>query len=284
LIRDWLKISEASFHAGKMVPMFHATSIEKYLQRIYFMKYLTEYYNRYEAISKYKHVCLNGDIERQMFGDEVNQVYEAALKQKWPSRKETFFYITQQEIDFINKINAPREFRLYILGILIYGKYTKQQIGVPSIGTRERGYAYYLTTHADDFNIGKQRATYMAKLMADRKVGHNIRFVSRNVDLKNSLLRVPKTIVSFQADWINWDADDGYAVMDIERDGIKLADMIQDWRVVCPNCSKEFLKSKKAKTSMCPACYEEYRRLYKNKKAKEHRNKENVDRNNKNTD
>ena len=250
------------------------------------MKYLQKFYDKNKCLELFSEICRLTDIEKKLYMDENIKLYEAALKQSWPKNfVETSFYVTQKEINFINTINAPREFRMFILGILIYGKYTKQQTGIPMCNVRDRSYIYYLVTHKDEYNAGKRRSTYLNKLLTDHgNTHHGIKFYPAAVSLEHTMFGIPRTVVAFNADWIEWDAASGYLVSNLEEDPKKISDLVQDWTKKCPCCGDTFLVSKKAKTDLCLSCYNSKRRKYKTEHERNRRAKKSEDRNNTNTD
>lgn len=248
------------------------------------MKYLQKFYNKENCLLKFSEICQLTEIEKNLYKTENEKIYEMALKQNWPKNTtRTSFYITQKEIDYINTIEAPREFRIFILGIIIYGKYAKQQTGIPMCNIRDRSYIYYLVTHKDEFNVGKRRSTYLNKLLSERDLTrHGIKFYPASASLKNSFSGIPKTVIAFNADWIDWDAESGYLVVNMEEDPFKLSDLVQDWQKKCPRCGDTYFVSKKSKTNLCPSCYNQQRRQYKAMYEKNRRIKDSVDRNNTN--
>ena len=260
-----MSLSEESFHKQELTPLLHATSIEQYLQKIYLMKYLQKFYDHETCIDKFSDICRFTDIEKKLYKNENEKIYDMAIKQNWPKNSvRTSFYVTQKEINFINTIDAPREFRMFILGILIYGKHAKQQTGIPMCNIRDRSYIYYLVTHKDEFNVGRRRSTYLNKLLADREnTHHGIKFYPAAATLRNSVCDVPKTVIAFNADWIEWDAPSGYLISNMEEDPRKISDLIQDWTKKCPRCGNTYFVSKKAKTDLCPSCYNFQRQQYK---------------------
>ena len=250
------------------------------------MKYLQKFYNQDKCLEMFGEICRLTDIQKKLYLDENIRLYEAASKQSWPKNfVKVSFYITQKEISFINTIDAPREFRMFILGILIYGKYTKQQIGIPMCNVRDRSYIYYLVTHKDEYNTGRRRSTYLNKLLIDRnKTHHGIKFYPAAVSLEHTMFGIPRTVVAFKADWVDWNADSGYLISDLNEDPRKICDLIQDWTKECPCCKDTFVVSPKAKTELCPSCYSKNRRTYEINYQKEKRDNDRRNRNNTNTD
>ena len=244
--------------------MFHPTNIELNLQKIYLLKKLIDEKNGLEeAWESFKDIYCESDLDKKLLEVDKEYLIRIAKRQEWKDRPPVSFYITRKEIKFINSIDAPQEFRLFILGILIYAKYTKQQIGLPIVGTRERSYAYYLTNGTDEFNIGKHRSQYINMLLSKTKESHGLSFYPAATKIVNGRSGVPKTVISVRANWINWEADSGYLVKNLEKDALKLAKKIKNQEFVCSECGKKYFASTKSQTELCPECYKAKRRKEK---------------------
>lgn len=262
MIRDWKKISELSESRRELIPLFHSTPMEVYLEKVYLFKYLLELYDEEKAWEEFKDILCKDDLEKKLINDEFRYYLRISKKKKWIIRPETSFFITENEINHINQIKAPKEFREFVLGIVIYGKYTKQQIGLPLFNPRDRSYIYYLMNGSDDFNVGKDRHKYLNQLISDRTIGTNIRYYPASLDLnkRSRVLNIPKTVESFDADWIEWEAKEGFEIKNLEKDAIALKEKIVDQSAICSKCGKKYFKSNKSKTIFCPECYKEERK------------------------
>lgn len=250
-------------HRKELVPLFHSTPMEVYLEKIYLFKYLLEIRESEEkAWEEFKDIICESDLEKKLINNEFRYYLRIGKKKKWIVRPKTSFFITKDEINHINQIKAPKEFREFVLGMIIYGKYTKQQIGLPLFNPRDRSYIYFLMNGVDNFNVGKDRHKYLNQLISKRDIGTNIRYYPASLDLnsRSRVLNVPKTVESFDADWINWEAEEGYEVLDIEKDALVLKEKIVDQSDICTECGKPYKKSNKSQTTLCPECYKWYRK------------------------
>lgn len=273
MIRDWKKVSIQCFKKHKIVEMFHATSIEVYLEKMYLYKYLLECFPEAEAWEKWKEIVFDSELERQLINSEFEYYTKIANEKQWPIRPAIDIYITTKEIEHINAIEAPREIRLFILGMLIYGKYTKQQTGVALYGSYDRSFIYYLINRTDDFNKGKKRSRFINEWMNKKDIGINLKFFTKAVDLStySFMKTVPKTVETFTGDWIEWETREGYHISDIEEEFNFLISQIEEWKIKCPECGKYFIPSNQRKSSLCNNCYTLRRASYKAAKEKERR-------------
>ena len=263
MIRDWKKISEISADTKTLVSLFHSTPMEVYLEKVYLFKYLLEKNEDAEkAWEIFKEIVCSTDLEKKLLDGEYKYYLKISKQKKWIDRPSISFFITESEIDHINNIQASKEFRDFVLGMVIYGKYTRQQIGVPLFGPRDRSYIYYLMNQKDDFNYGKNRYKFLNSLISRKDIGTDIRYYPASLDLnlRSRVLNIPKTVESFNGEWIEWDAKSGYLISDLEKDAYILKNKILEQTSICPLCNKEFYKSKKAKTCYCPECYKKERK------------------------
>lgn len=275
-VRDWKRNAEESVANNKIVKMFHATSIELYLQRLYLYKYLLENnVDKTEAWNKWKNLVFDSEIEKELIDSEFDYYTKAALNKNWVKRPKIDFYITKEEINHINQIKASKEFRIFILGMIIYGKYSKQQIGVPLFGPYDRSYIYYLVNKKDDFNYGKRREKFINKMLSRKDIGINLNFYSAllNLNSRSFVKSFPKTVETFDGDWIDWNKRAGFHVTNLDEDISKIVDQIEDYKVPCHNCQQLYVPSSRAKTLLCPNCYILQRREYKTLKERQRRAK-----------
>lgn len=280
MYRNWYLISKQSISDHKMYRMFHPTNIELYLQKIYLLKMLLEQESdEKKCWMSFRDICCDTELDKKLLDNDQESFVRLAKKQNWREQRKVEFYISQKEVDFINSIDAPREFRLFILGILIYAKYIKQQIGIPMVGTRERSYAYFLTSGIDEFNVGRQRSKYINTLLSEKKKQHGIIFYPCSTKIKSGDAHIPKTVISIKGKWIKWDADSGFLIQNLEKDALELAKEIKDQEFVCSNCGKKYFGSNKTKTDLCPDCYAENRKKKQAEWVKNKRKKQGVDSN-----
>ena len=245
--------------------------MEIYLEKIYLFKYLLELYDEDKAWEEFKDIVCEDSLEKKLINNEFRYYLRISKKKKWIERSKTSFFITENEINHINQIKAPKEFREFVLGMIIYGKYTKQQIGLPLFNPRDRSYIYYLMNRADNFNVGKERYQYLNSLISRKNIGTDIRYYPASLDLnkRSRVLNIPKTVESFDGDWIEWEAKEGYEIKNIEIDAIGLKEKIVEQLAICSECGKLYNKSNKSQTTLCPECYKKARRKYKTQKESE---------------
>lgn len=278
MLRNWKNLSEESYESNNLKKLFHASSIEQHLQKIFLLKYCLEKENEIckkndvnveeidyttlekRAIKKFESIVKENELEKE----EIDLLLREAKKRNWPKVKNNVvIFITRKEIEFINRINATREFKLFILGLVIYGKFMRKQKGLINITSRDKSYIYYLMTQEDDYNVGKQRGRYLTSFFSKPGVNHGIKFFPHQVVVKGKFGTSINTLIGFKADWIEWDADEGYCIVDLDRDSYKLGELITDWIVECPVCGNEFIKTTKSKTDLCGDCYTRERRKNK---------------------
>lgn len=241
--------------------------MEKRLQQTYITKKLLESGKNYAEI---KNWFQNVKTDTPVIN--IAELIINAQRIKWPKRKDYRVWITTKELQYIDSLPYDKEFKSFIVGMIYVAKLMKIKKGCSAFNTRDRSYAYFLSTGEDNYNIGKQRRFYINKMIHQAVKDKIFTFVpvtSRFRKKDNEYYTKTVVNVTLVADWINWDKQIGHVIECPEVEIQKLiSQYVHNLTKTCSKCGKKFVPSKKSKTVLCPACYKAHRKAQINDNAK----------------
>lgn len=274
MIRSWKQIADKSIEQGRLIKLFHAKEMTNYMEKIFVLKRIKE--NNPEASEeeiKRQFLLVLDDKEKE--GGEFNEWYNSllkfALQNNWPN-DDIDVYVTKEEITYINQIQAPKEFRLFVLGTIIYGKFTFKRYGIPILNNLDRGFVYYMIIGEDNYNKKTERNQFITKYWNDSNCNHGFTFVPKvsRIQRDDGFVAVKTNIIAY-ADWCNYEATEGYLIHDYYRDPLSLSSKIKEWRRECPECGKKYKVKNRSKTLLCEDCYSYYRKTQEQERVKRYK-------------
>lgn len=258
MVINWNANLQQCLKQGRIVPTFHASTIEQHAQKIYLTQFLLKQKYSHEEIHDWFKKALNEGYDSAY----VNKLILSASRTKHPRQHKYEIFITEKEIQYINNLHYDKEFRSYLLALVCFCKFMKIKRGLAAVSTRDKSYIYYLATGSDDYSIGKQRHSYIEEQYRHCLQEKVITLKARTSTFKASWGGIiTKTNITFNGSWIEWDADSGIKITNPEKEIPKLCKKyIKDDMCTCPECGKKFKITKKNKTTLCKQCYDNYRK------------------------
>ena len=266
MVFDWQQHITRCVNGNKMVFSFNATAMEKQYQRLLVMKMMQERGRSKEYITNW---LVKHDKESTVYISDIDHMLVTAEKIPWPTKKNYVFYITKNEIQYINALEYSKEQKAYLLGLVAMAKIMKIKKGLPTCNPRDRGYAWYIATGLTNYSTGSQKKHQLYVLFHDLIHKNIIRVKSfiKKVKRNDQYHTFEITNIILKADWVDFEATKGYKVRNIEKDIRRICDKyLVETNKKCSLCGKDFKKTPQSKTELCPECYMQYRREYKAKK------------------
>lgn len=249
MVLDWRADAEACLRDGRLIPIFHASPLEKRLQQTYVAKLIVERGGGYGDVKAFfdRAGCQVPDLP---------EMASNALAVQWPKERDLTVWVTDAELAAISSSPFPLEFRRFAVAMLCVAKVMRLKKGCPTVNVRDRSYAYHLAFGGDDYSVGRRRgravSAWIAKAMSMGLI--SITPQLSRIRRGKGYVKVYNAVLS--ADWIEWDASDGFRVSDMESDVAALCSSVRSGSAECPVCGARFEPSPKAKTTLCPACWE----------------------------
>lgn len=227
-------------------------------QEIMYVKYLTTLgKDKLECFNEWLHLK-NGiakefkkDTEQQVI--QFKYVYNAAMRvsneilNKDISKVEIF----QEEIDFINNLNAPVWMRQYWGIMLVNYKFQKQIYNNVKFSPTLRAWAFRQIT-----GLNQLRYSNHAQQLRDKEIELGVRLI--NVYMSND----KKSMICYTMDCCKSSGTPVLEINDIQ-DSKEILKLITKSYKICNVCGKHFVSGAKSKREMCDSCYKKYRRKYK---------------------
>lgn len=257
MVVDWYAHIKRCIDNTELIYGFHAGSVEKNYQRRLMAKLFKTEGKSNAWIANW--FCLAG-YEIDELGVEM-LLFEGYGKVHLPKKHKFNVYITMNEINYIKALNFPGDVKKFLLAMVAYGKMMSIRTKKPDCKRKVRAYLYYIATHKDDYNKGAHRREYFEKYilqMTKQKIfascdgSTTIKQYTGNRGGKKVV--IPHIII--KADWIEWNATEGYLIQDLDRDVKLLCDQAipRDGKI-CEKCGKFFFINSKSKKSVCDRCY-----------------------------
>ena len=263
MVIDWRTQIDECIRFTKVIPTFHASVVEqKYQQMLITKKLLSMGYTENQILNWFmlaEDECVKDEWD-------IKELIKIAHHRKWPRFHDFKIYITQQEIEHIQKIKTTKECKSYLLTAVAYCKMMKIKKKKATFNLRERAYIYFLATGKDNYNVGTRRQPYIQNFIKELENSKQLK-----LDVKSTRYRSYKeghrggsiqsiTNVVMNASWIEWDSTEGYELTNLELQMIPLCDKCFENDIIkCPQCGKEFLKTTKIKRVLCEECYKKHR-------------------------
>ena len=156
-------------------------------------------------------------------------------------------HLYKSEIQFLNSIKAPVWVRQYWTAMLIYWKFASQHSKNVVINATLCNWAMRQTSLKDNY-FGHHQDEIAQYNCVDGKYVLSTGIAKR----KNS-----------RTYWFEWlkDCSDEKALEIKNLDSVKKSlKIITGNKLICPECGREFTRSAKSKTNLCPTCYEKLRK------------------------
>ena len=259
MVIDWKTQIDDCIRFTKIIPTFHASIVEqKYQQMLITKKLLSMGYNETQILNWFllaEEGCLKDEWD-------IQELIKIAQHKKWPRTHDFKIYITQQEIEHIQNLKATKECKSYLLTAVAYCKMMKIKKKKATFNLRERAYIYYLATGKDNYNVGTRRQPYIQNFIKELENNKQLR-----LSVKATKYRTYKegrrggsiqsiTNVVMNASWIEWEATEGYEMINLELQMVPLCDQcFEKDTIQCECCGVEFLKTSKIQRTLCLECY-----------------------------
>ena len=239
-------------------------------QEIMFVKYLlTIGKDKLECFNEWLHLK-NGvahefkkDTEQQVI--QFKYVYNAALRvsNEILNKEITNVEIYQEEIDYLNNLDAPVWMRQFWGIMLVNYKFKKQIYNNVKFSTTLRAWAFRQITELDQLVYSNH-----AQQLRNKEIELGERLI--NVYLSND----KKPMLCYTMDCCR---NSGTPVLKIDdiQDSKQILKLITKSFKICSICGKHFTASSKSKREMCDDCYRKYRRKYKTEFERKKRNVQN---------
>lgn len=275
MVINWEANLQNCLNKKAIVPTFHASAIEKHIQKVYLTQMMLKKKMNHEEIHDWFKIAL-GDLYDSGY---VNRLILSAARTRRPKQRDYQIYITKKEIEYINKLPYDREFRAYLLSLVCFCKFMQIKKGIATVRARDKSYIYYLSTGSDDYSIGKQRHAHIEEQYRKCLASKTLTLKTVGSTFKASWGgNVSRTNIVIQANWIDWNAQEGILVDDPDAQvHLICKKYIKDDKCACTQCGKTYTRSSKAKTTLCPDCYKKTRRLYKTSKQNQYRRPKSVE-------
>lgn len=261
MVIDWRTQIDECIRFTKIIPTFHASAIEqRYQQVLITKKLLSMGYNRTKILNWFK--LAEDDCTKDLW--DIEELIKIANYRKWPRAHNFKIFITQKEIEYVQKIKTSKECKSFLLATVAFCKMMKIKKRKATFNLRERSYIYYLATGKDNYNVGSRRGPYIQNFIRELERGKHLKLDVRNTvfhDYSNgrrggSIQTITNVVMN--AKWIEWDATSGYELTNLEQQMLPLCNMcFENDILICPKCGKEFLKTSKIKRELCEDCYKE---------------------------
>lgn len=258
MVINWESNLQECLNKKKIVPTFHASTIEKHIQKVYLTQLMLKKKMTHDEIHEWFKIAL-GDLYDSGY---VNRLILSAARTRRPRQRDYKVYITKNEIEYINKLPYDKEFRSYLLAMVCFCKFMQIKKGIATVRVRDKSYIYYLSSGEDNYSVGKQRHTHIeehyrdclrSKILTLRTIGSTFKASWGG--------NVSRTNIVIQAKWIDWNAQDGILINNPDAQvPLICKKYIKEDLHVCNKCGKKYTRSSKAKTDLCPSCYEKQRR------------------------
>lgn len=272
MVIDWISHINKCVDESKLIYSFHATQMEKHYQQILIVKKLLLLnYTEEEILDWFLKV---EERSEKSLWDIENLIY-TANRTRWPHNRKYKIYITQEEIDYINKLEATKECKSFLLATVAFCKMMMIKRKKPTFNIRERSYIYYLATGKDEFNIGARRGPYIEafirKLEKDKIIKRKVQITSikKKTGKRGGSISDIADIV-LNAPWVDWKSKKGIEIVDVENQISELCNQVfEEEKFICIKCGQEFIGNRKTKKAMCDKCYKEDLKERKTKSRKE---------------
>lgn len=185
-----------------------------------------------------------------------------------PKKHDFKVYITNEEIEYINKIKTTKENKGYLLAFVCYLKLMKVRTKRPVLKALQSAYIYYLAFGTDDYWRGKYRKRWIEPFMRDLWNKKTLTRDNKPTRYTKYTKRGPvkENIYDskINAKWIDWEATEGYCIENPEVDVKMLVEqMLKTPEKVCSNCGRLFEVTPRTKTDLCPECWSRERNIKK---------------------
>lgn len=259
MVINWEANLQKCFDQKKIVPTFHASAIEKHIQKVYLTQMMLKKRMSHEEIHEWYKTAL-GDVYDSGY---VNRLILSAARTRRPRQRDYKIYITQEEIKYINSLPYDKEFRAYLLSLVCFCKFMLIKKGIATVRARDKSYIYYLSSGEDNYSVGKQRHAHIESQYRDCLKSKNLTLKTIGSTFKASWGgNVSRTNIVIQAKWIDWNATEGILVDNPDTQmPLICKKYIKEDKCVCSECGKTYTRSSKAKTTLCSKCYEKQRKL-----------------------
>lgn len=259
MVINWEANLQKCLDQKKVVPTFHASTIEKHIQKVYLTQMMLKKHMSHEEIHEWYKIAL-GDVYDSGY---VNRLILSASRTRRPRQRDYKIYITPKEITYINKLPYDREFRAYLLSLVCFCKFMQIKKGIATVRARDKSYIYYLSSGEDNYSIGKQRHSHIEEQYRDCLKSKILTLKTIGSTFKASWGgNVSRTNIVIQAKWIDWEAQDGILIDNPDAQmPLICKKYIKEDKCVCSECGKTYTRSSKAKTTLCPKCYAKQRKL-----------------------
>lgn len=284
MVFDWKEQVNKCLEANELIFSFNASAMEKNYLRILVAKKLSELGKTDLEIEKWFE---SYDLEYSTYCLDFYSNYgvlAVSKKVKWPKERNWCFYITDAELDFINKLDCSLDEKKFVLGIISVAKIMKIKIGLPTCSAKNRGYAWYIVSgykdyrlkHSEDGKVlqetkrnvyGRVRKTFK-RLVSERII--ILEPVKSRFKLSDGVHEKIQTNVILKADWVDYKTTSGHKVENIEEDVKKIADeFLKENTKICSYCGKEFVYNPKTKRDICEDCWKTKENIRKHGEKKE---------------
>lgn len=263
MILDWHEYAIQCIKKNKILPIFHGTVNEKNYGKIYLLKYLLDCgYSKDKIINWFKEA---GGSEIEFFIDDLDDYIRKANNISTIERQYSI-YITDQELEYIDNLDFTKEYKSFLLGMIVVAKFMFYKKKCPSCNPKERSYAYFLGTGKDKYNSGtteKERLQQFIYNLQKNKI-IQLQVISKYVqDFRTKKHKQVSNIV-LGGNWIDFKAQKGHLIKNLEKDTKKLCNTkLHNKKMICSQCKRVFYVSNKNKTTLCPRCYNKSRNIYK---------------------
>lgn len=259
MVIDWRTQIDECIRFTKIIPTFHASVVEqKYQQMLITKKLVSMGYDNIQILNWFilaEDNCIKDEWD-------IAELVKIAHYRKWPRAHNFKIYITQKEIEHIQKLKATKECKSYLLSTVAFCKMMKIKKKKATFNLRERAYIYYLATGKDNYNVGTRRQPYIQNFIKELENTKQLK-----LDVKDTKYRSYKkgrrggsiqsiTNVVMNASWIDWNSTEGYELTNLESQMKSLCDKcFENDTILCSNCGKIFLKTSKMQRTLCDECY-----------------------------
>ena len=272
MVIDWRRQINECIRYTKIIPTFHASTMEQHYQQILITKKLLSMkYSNAQILAWF----MLAEDECHKSIDDVDLLIKESSHRRWPRNHEFKVYITANEISYIKKLKASKECKSFLLATVAYSKMMNIRKKKATFNLRERAYIYFLATGKDNYHVGAHREPFIKKFIMSLEKKKEIKIdikQTRYKDHSNSCHIIKNiTNVVFNATWVEWDAKEGYELTDLDIQMKTLCDQcFENDILVCPECGKEFLKTNQTQRFLCFSCLKknrtkkkrEYARIY----------------------